>query len=216
MILWEIVAVKRTVRSSYRQQQAEATRDRIVVAARSLFRERGYGATTIEAIADHAGVGVATVYAAFGSKRGLLKGMRGAMLAESGIPPLLEQIQAESDPARKLGLQARLIRQQMERSYDVIAAHREGSRMDPEVAAEHRQVLDSRAAVFDELARSLAASLAPSVDERTAADLLWALANEELYRELVVERGWSPDRFEAWLANTLRSQLLGRNDVTGD
>jgi TetR/AcrR family transcriptional regulator, regulator of cefoperazone and chloramphenicol sensitivity len=181
-----------------------------VAAARLLFRERGYGATTMEAIAEKAGVGVATVYAAFGSKRGLLKGMRRAMLAESEIPLLLEQIRAEPDPAGKLGLQARLVRQQMEHSYDVIAAHREGSRTDPDVATEHREVLDSRAAVFDEIARSIEPSLAPSVDVGTATDLLWVLANEELYRELVVERGWSNDRFETWLADTLRFQLLGR------
>jgi AcrR family transcriptional regulator len=202
------VAVKRNVRSTYRQQQAEATRQRILAGARSPFRERGYAATTIEQIAAEAGVGVATVYAAFGSKQGLLKGMREAMLAESGIPALLEEMKAAPDPRRKLEIQAKLVRQQMERSYDVIAAHREGSRASAGVAEEHRAVLDARARVFQDIARQLEPGLAPGTDVRTAADILWVFSNEELYRELVIERGWSPDRFEHWLADTLRAQLL--------
>ena len=53
-----------------------------------------------------------------------------------------------------------------------------------------------------------APALGDGVDERTAVDVLWALANEEIYRELVVERGWTPARYERWLAKTLISQLL--------
>jgi AcrR family transcriptional regulator len=203
------VAATRRAPTGHRQRQAEETRDRIVAAARAVFRDRGYGATTVEMIAERAGVGIATVYVAFRSKRGLLAGMRAAMLAESEIPTLMKRIREETSAPEKLALHARLIRQQMERSYDVIAAHREGSRVDAEVAAEHRRVLDSRKVVFAELARSLERSLARGVDVLTAADILWALANEELYRELVIERGWSADRFEAWLAQTLRDQLLG-------
>ena len=55
---------------------------------------------------------------------------------------------------------------------------------------------------------SLAPSLAPGLSTRLATDLLWTFSNEELYRELVLERGWSADQFQAWLARTLRDQLL--------
>ena len=58
--------------SSYRQEQAAATRDRIAEAARRLFADQGYGSTSIEAIAAEAGVAVRTVYAAFGAKREIL------------------------------------------------------------------------------------------------------------------------------------------------
>jgi hypothetical protein len=44
---------------------------------------------------------------------------------------------------------------------------------------------------------------------RSATDVLWAFSNEELFRELVEERGWTADRYEGWLAATLRDQLLG-------
>ncbi|HEV3363192.1 MAG TPA: helix-turn-helix domain-containing protein, partial [Acidimicrobiia bacterium] len=101
-------------RSTYRQLQAQMTRERIVDAARTLMGERGWAGATIEAIADKAGVATPTVYAAFGNKLGILEAMRQVMLRDSNIPELMEQAQAEPDTARRLALWARSIRQQME------------------------------------------------------------------------------------------------------
>ena len=195
--------------TTHRQRQALETRAQIVAAARRLFATRGYAGTTIQAIADESGVAVPTIYDAFRSKRGILEGARLAMLAESEIPALMVEAIAEPDAARKLDLAAKWIRQQMERSSDVIRAFREGSRLDPEVAADHRRILDNRGRSMARFIDSLADELGPRVSKREATDLLWAFSNEELYRELVEERGWSPDRFERWLAATLRQQLLG-------
>jgi hypothetical protein len=97
----------------------------------------------------------------------------------------------------------------MERSYDVIQAFREASRTDPDAAADHRRILDRRARSLRRFIATLEPHLAPRISPRTATDMLWAFSNEELYRELVVERGWSADRFEQWLASILRAQLLG-------
>ncbi len=195
--------------TTHRQRQALETRAQIVAAARRLFGSRGYAGTTIQAIADESGIAVPTIYDAFRSKRGILEGARLAMLAESEIPALMLEAIAEPDAARKLVLAAKWIRQQMERSSDVIRAFREGSRLDPEVAADHRRILDNRGRSMARFIDSLTGDLDPGVSTREATDLLWAFSNEELYRELVDERGWSPDRFERWLAATLRQQLLG-------
>ncbi len=59
-------------RTTCRQEQAAATRERIAEAARRLFGSAGYGSTSMEAIAAEAGVAVRTVYAAFGTKREIL------------------------------------------------------------------------------------------------------------------------------------------------
>lgn len=67
-------------------------------------------------------------------------------------------------------------------------------------------MLDNRARHFAEFVRGLGDDLPDDVDTRTATDLLWALSNGELWRELVDERGWSPDRYERWLAATLVAQ----------
>jgi AcrR family transcriptional regulator len=200
--------VAETRRSTYRQLQAQMTKDRIVAAARQLMAQRGWTATTIEAIAAEAGVATPTVYAVFANKRGLLEGMRESMLRDSKIPELMAEAAGEPEAARRLQLWARLIRQQMETSYDVIALHREAARSDAEAAAAYRVVLDGRAKTFTRFIDGLRHQLAPGIDKRTAADLLWAFSNEELWRELVEERGWSADRYEQWLGRTLIAQLL--------
>jgi AcrR family transcriptional regulator len=152
------MAVKRKG-STYRQEQAAATRERIASAARKLFVEHGYGATTLAAIAAEAGVAEPTVYAVFGSKKGLLPALRQQMHAEVELPRLTAEATAAPDAGRKLEGWARLLR---------------------------RQILNLR----------------------TATDIVWAFSNEEIYRELVHERGWSPDRYETWMARTLKEQLL--------
>lgn len=193
---------------NHRQRQALETRGRIVAAARKLFATRGYAATTIQAIATESGVAVPTIYDAFGSKRGILEGARLAMLRHSQIPELMAEAIGEPDPGRKLDLAARWLRRQMESSYDVIQAFREASRADPDAAADHRRILDRRAKSLEGFVASLRPHLAQDMSVRTANDILWAFSNEELYRELVAERGWSHDRYELWLARTLRAQLL--------
>ena len=180
----------------------------MVAAARALMARNGWEATTIDAIAADAGVATQTIYAAFGNKRALLPGMREAMLRDSRIPELMAQAATEPDVSRRLHLWARLVRQQMVSSYDVIAIHRQAAASDPNVAADYRTVLDDRAHAFAEFIHQLRADLAPGIDETTATDLLWCFSNEEIYRELVHERGWSPDRYEAWLGATLAAQLI--------
>ncbi len=198
-------------RITHRQRQALETRSRVVTAARHLFEARGYATTTIQAIAEEAGVAVPTVYDAFGSKRGILEAARIEMLAESEVSTLMAEAIQEPDPGRKLDLAARWNRQQMERSSDVIRAFREGSRFDPDVAADHRRILDNRSRNMKRFIESMAPSLAPGMSTQRATDLLWSFSNEELYRELVGQRGWSPDQFERWWAEILRDQLLGEH-----
>lgn len=193
---------------TYRQQQAQMTKDRIVSSARRLMADRGWTTTTIEAIAADAGVATATVYAAFGNKRALLDAMRDTMRRDSRIPELMSEAAGQSDVNRRLELWAQLIRQQMETSYDIIAIHREAARSDPAAAQAYRVVLDSRATTFARFIHDLRTDLHPGIDERTATDLLWAFSNEELWRELVEERSWSPERYEQWLARTLTAQLV--------
>jgi AcrR family transcriptional regulator len=200
---------------THRQRQAQETKERIVAAARTLMARNGWAATTIDAIAAEAGVAPQTIYAAFGNKRALLEGMRSVMLRDSKIPELMAQAKAQSDGHRRLELWAKLIRQQMVTSYDVISIHRQAAASDPKVAEDYRKVLDNRARAFAEAIHDLRADLAPGLDERTATDLLWCFSNEEIYRELVEERGWSPDRYERWLAATLLTQLIANPTDAG-
>ena len=148
------------------------------------------------------------MYAAFGNKLGIVEAMRETMLRDAKVPELTRQIEAEPDVVRRLELWAKLIRHQMESSYDIISIHRQAARADQQFAAEYRKVLDNRARHFAEFVSDLRDGLAGDIDTRTATDLLWAFSNEELWRELVEERGWAPDRYEQWLAATLIAQLV--------
>lgn len=197
-----------TRRSNYRQLQAQMTRERIVEAARTLMSDRGWVATTIDAIAEQAGVASSTVYAAFGTKLAILEEMRHTMLRNARLPELTSELETERDPSRRLQLWATMIRQQMQSSYDIISIHRQAARADPAFAVEYRKVLDNRARHFAEFIHDLGDGLADPIEPDTATDLLWALSNEELWRELVEERGWSPDLYEQWLAATLVAQLI--------
>ncbi len=64
---------KRVYRSDLRAEQARTTRSQVVTAASRLFSERGYAATTIDAVAAEAGVSRKTVFTAVGGKVELMK-----------------------------------------------------------------------------------------------------------------------------------------------
>jgi AcrR family transcriptional regulator len=179
------------------------------VAARGLFSKRGYMATTIEAIAKEAGVAEPTVYAVYGSKRAILEEIRRIWIRESGVVELSAQALADADLTRRVELGAKMTRQQLERGYDVIAVYQDAARADPAMAKVWVKVLRQRDQQLTRFIASLTPGLAPGVDVKTALDLFLALGRPEVYRELVVDRGWSAARYERWLATSLKQQLLG-------
>ncbi len=212
MIMTERVKSRRSYRAPTRQLRAEATRQRILQAARQLFRQRGYPSTTLAQIASAAGVATPTIYARFGSKLALLQ----ALLAEtSSISPavrdLLQQRITEPDPHAQILLLARIVRVIYVQSWDIIEILRAAGTADSDAAAAWREAdLQARAAQ-EPFIRTLAnrGILRTGLLEREAADLLWALGGPDLYRLLVVESGWSDDQYELWLAQALATQLLG-------
>lgn len=60
------------------------------------------------------------------------------------------------------------------------------------------------------IAQSLADkdALAPDTDVERAADILWTINRPYLWQLLVGERGWNPEAYERWCADTLCAQLL--------
>src|SRR5688572_14110687 len=72
---------RRRYDASSRQLQARHNRDRVLAAARRLFLEQGYAATSIEQIAAASGVSGRTVFAGFTSKINLFKQVLDAAIA---------------------------------------------------------------------------------------------------------------------------------------
>ena len=201
--------VKGPARLTHRQRQALATRDLILDTARQLFRARGYAGTTMEAIAAGAGVAVNTIYASFGTKRSILTAIRLRWLEQAEVPRLDAEANSEPDPARRFALMARLFRQQYESGLDIVLAIFSAAEVDPEVKAELKPVASERAARLERVVKGLRGGIRPGLTIRRAAGLLRALVQANIYQELVVRSGWSPDDYERWLAATLMEQIVG-------
>src|SRR5579859_8025465 len=125
----------RKYHSPRRQQQAEATRTAIVHAARKLFAERGYQATTLQAIAREAGVSVPTIYVVFGSKAAILSALVKSAGADEDIRALARDAFAEPDPWHQLRLAARVVRSIQERDADITNLLWQAGGGDPDLAA---------------------------------------------------------------------------------
>jgi AcrR family transcriptional regulator len=195
-------------RPTLRDERAQVTRRRITEAARSLFRSRGYGATTLQAVADEAGVAVQTVYAVYGSKAGILRALGGQVLRQPAAEAMYEDAMQETNGERKLELFARSIRQRWEFGHDIVAIHRDAGATDPTVRPEIDQMLGMRRNGIARLARSLEAQLTSGIDSAHASTILDALTLPEVYAELTDIGGWSADDYEEWLAKCLKGQLL--------
>jgi AcrR family transcriptional regulator len=193
-------------RSTYRQLQAQATRDRIADAARRLFGTRGYGATSIETIAAEAGVAVRTVYAAFGAKREILSLICEQWLEHAGARELAAVVLAEPDPARRLHGAAHWLRVLYSAGFDVVLIFEAATDESPETRALLRSKLAGRNEVMDAMIASLREHLTVPLGHAQA--MFRALAAPGVYQELVEESGWSPEDFERWVRDTLQRNLL--------
>ncbi len=193
---------------THRQRQAQATRNLIVSAAQGLFLEQGYICTTIEAIAERAGVATSTVYAVFGSKRGILRAIRDTWHERTHIRQVLNESHASSNPRERLMKLAEATRQQWELGAEVTAIYTGAAAADPRAAAELSEALTGRRVGMQTFAKNLAPHLREGLDVAHAASILQALCRSEVYDELVRHSGWSPDEYQAWLLDMLKREIL--------
>lgn len=200
----------RAYHSPARQRQADATRRQILAAARGLLAVHGYEDTTIDAIARAAGVAAPTVYAAFGSKRGIVAGLihqaRFGPAYETAVTAAL----TTADPAQRLALAAKIARTVYEGEHAELDVLRGAGVVAPELAALEREGELDRREKQRPLVEALAAAgqLRGDLDVERARDVLWAMTTRELFRLLVHARGWSAERYERWLASTLAAALV--------
>jgi AcrR family transcriptional regulator len=199
-----------------RGAQARATRRRIVAAAAELFIENGYPATTLDQIADRAGVAVQTVYFHFGNKRTVLKEAVdvAAVGDEESVPllerPWMEQIRGEPDPHRVVALWVQTSRTILGRIAPIMRVVRDAAAGDPDVADQWTTSQQQRDTAFRLLARLLAdrGDLRPGLSVQQATDIVFALLSIELYLLLTATRGWTPEHWERWTIATLDNALL--------
>lgn len=207
---------RRRYDASRRRAAAAATRLAIIDAARVLFLERGYAATTMAEIADAAGVALDTIYATIGPKPALFRQLIELAISgeDSAVPAdertYVQEIQAEPDPRRKLQRYARAIREIHGRLAPLVDVLREARRGEPELAALWSEIAARRASNMHRFVAEVAATggLRADIALDEAADLVWATNSPEFYLLLIAERGWTPEQFERWLADLWIRTLL--------
>ena len=194
--------------SSRRKAQAEQNRRSILEAAQRRFEADGYVATTMEAVAKEAGVALKTVYLAAGTKAGLLRAVWDLVLkgdtdeAPVAVRPWYVEVLEEPDPERTLRLVAHHSVAVKQRIGPMLRVIRSASAVDPDGAALWDLIQTDFHANQQAIVESLGLG---DVDRRT--DVLWALNHPDTWL-LFVDRGWTPEQFEAWFADALVKLVL--------
>ena len=204
--------------SPRRREQAAATRRAILEAAQRLFERDGYAATTMAAIAKEAGVALKTVYVAFETKSGLLRALWHLLLRgdEDDVPigerPWYREVLAEPDPERQLRFGAHNARLVKQRAGALMKVIRSAAATEPDAAELWSRIeadfYDNQRVVVQVLHDN--GALRAGLDVARAADIMWTLNHPDLWQLLVGERGWTPEQWEEWFADTVCQQLLGR------
>ena len=194
-----------------RERQAEFSRNEILLAARSLFAERGFTRTTVRDIAQAAGVSPQTVYDSVGSKRALVARLNDLIDSEAGIGAIIGPVAASRDPQQVAALSARITRSMLENCGDIIRAVVTGAAAEPEIQAVldegHRRHLEGARTIV-RLLQDMEA-LASTADSPATSETLAAITDFRFGLVLRESYDWSLDRIEEWMTTTSRSLLLG-------
>lgn len=215
-------APSRRYDGSRRQADARARRRRVVDAATELFLDHGFGETSIQRIAEEAGVSVQTVYAVFGSKAGILHAAIDVAVGGDDEDVLVRErpenawVIEERDPRRWVREMAGFVRRSHERSAAIIHLLESVAGADETLA----ELVDALVAARREDAGFAVANGPldpPSVGltEAEAADLIGLWASVAGWIELVQRSGWTPDRYEDWLGDLFERQLVGPRPAEG-
>lgn len=178
---------------------------------------------TLASIAQAAGVVVETIYRAFGSKAALFKAVVEAAVAggaaRAEVPPderpAIQAVIAETNPRRQLERYAATQPGIHARMGPLLRVLAEAAAADPALGETARQLEGERLAGMGRFAQLLAdrGALRPGIDVDQARDVLWTLNSHAIHELLVVQRGWSPERYRDWLADTLARVLLRDGEV---
>jgi AcrR family transcriptional regulator len=214
----EPVKSRRRYDSNLRRAQAAQTRQGIVAAALDLFLDQGYLGTTIAAIAEAAGVAVETIYRTFGGKAALFKSVVEAAVAggaaRATVPvkqrPAIKAMIEEQDPRRLLERHAATQPGIHVRAGPLHRVLKVAAAAEPELEQVWAQLEAQRLDGMKSIARLLSdrGALRPGLSIRETADILWTINSLAVYDLLVLQRGWSPERYRDWIAATNAQAIL--------
>ncbi len=207
---------RRPYNAANRQAISRETKQRIMDAARETIIEHGYRGATVAQIAKKAKVNVDTIYTLVGRKPVILRelieqaisGTDEAVVAEER--DYVRAILAEPDPRAKLAIYAKATCSIQGRLAPLFLALRDAARTEPEADRVWHEISNRRAVNMRKFAGEIrdTGALRQGLTIAEAADVLWATNSSELYVLMTVERRWSVNRYERWLADTWERLLL--------
>jgi AcrR family transcriptional regulator len=204
------------VKGNARKEKAAVTRRRMLDAAHGLFAEQGFRATTMEAIAERAGVAVQTLYFTFHTKDDLLQAVQDRAVLGDGEPV---------PPPEQPWFRAMVAERRIEGAVREFATGigQIAARVAPLVPTMHEVAGDPAGEVWRQSERlrregfadivalwTDKAPLRAGMSETRAVDLLLLLAGPASYRALVIDSGWTNDEFIAWLTRAVLFDLFAR------
>jgi AcrR family transcriptional regulator len=204
-----------------RADRARATRRRMLDSARQLFTTDGYAATTMERIADLAGVAVQTLYYTFRTKGQLLCEVVEETAAERPGTALMAQ-PAWMQEMLTATTGQRILALAVDHGADIFARAAPlwpaitAAASDPYVGEYWRNVTANRRAGQARMVARLVEldELHHGLDPGRATDRAVVLFGHDVFGHLVTQAGWSLLEYKAWLYTTLIQQLLQQTDLT--
>jgi len=199
--------------SSGRRERARRQHQQALEAARALFLEHGYVATTVESIAAAAGVSAATVYKSYGGKAGLARELVRRGLEGAGPVPAEERSNAlRHSGSREEVVEgwSRFVAELAPRTAPLFLLLRDAARTDAEAADLYAEVDEARLKRMADNARFLADAgyLRDGVSVREARDVLWFVTTAETYDLLVTQRGWSLSKLSRFVRGVMTESLF--------
>jgi AcrR family transcriptional regulator len=189
------------------------TRTQILEAARGMFEELGYYGAGLGAVAKKAGVSRQAIYLHFPSKAELLTALHLHIFATDVLPvverhPLTEEMTALDALDAMIAVDVEVV-SKVWRIHEALTTAR---RQHPEVEETLRPREDDRYGELLDRARRLKkeGELPPKMRPGAFADMLWGLISVGTYKSLVIERGWSLDRYGRWVRDTIRLHIVAR------
>ena len=202
----------RTYDASGRKARARQQRDATLEHARRLFHEHGYTATTVESIAEAAGVSVATIYKTYGGKAGLVRDLCLQALAGEGTATAEHRsntLRMADDLRTTIEGWGALVAEISPRVSPLLLLLRSAAETDHEARALYAELDQARLDRMTDNAKHLARRhLRANVTGAQARDVLWLCSSPELYQLLVQQRGWTPRQLGAFVTDTITGTLV--------
>jgi AcrR family transcriptional regulator len=198
-----------------RRADAEARQRRVIDAAAALFVEHGFGAASIQLIADTADVSPESIYAKYGSKAGVLSAViEVALVGDLDGIPVVDRAPGLADItgalcAARFADHAKFIRALNERVAPLIRVMEQATSSEPALGELRSQLSDMQKADcrhwIDQLGSQ---SLRAGLSVAQAVDVMSMINTPYVYSLLTVDGDMTADDYEQWLAHALPQLLL--------